>query len=265
MSGYQTTLQLSALAGFWIAYASNAILPQDSDLQWQIPVAVQLVPGILLLFGMSVGIVPESPVWLAGKERWGEVERSLGWLRGVDGVGEEVAVLKKGSERRESQEMEDYGEEKVSFWKEALRPAMRRRLGVGIGLMVAQNMVGLNALNYCMSAPIKSSHPHDILICDDSRRTRNLHVRWFHIHLVIPLPNRHFRDRKTTFRHCVHVCFCQDKREQVLAEARFCIMRFLDAGSWFVDPIPSFLPFSLRTFTNESNTSILRPHPPTSI
>jgi len=153
MSGYQTTLQLSALAGFWIAYASNAILSQDSDLQWQIPVAVQLVPGILLLFGMSVGIVPESPFWLAGKERWGEVERSLDWLRGVDGAGEEVAVLRKASERGGSQEMGDYGEEKVSFWKEALRPAVRKRLGVGIGLMVAQNMVGLNALNYCMSSP----------------------------------------------------------------------------------------------------------------
>jgi hypothetical protein len=37
----------------------------------------------------------------------------------------------------------------VPFSKELLKPGIRKRLVVGIGLMIAQNMVGLNALNYC--------------------------------------------------------------------------------------------------------------------
>jgi hypothetical protein len=33
-----------------------------------------------------------------------------------------------------------------------LKRGVRRRLVVGVGLMIAQNMVGLNALNYCKFA-----------------------------------------------------------------------------------------------------------------
>ncbi|KAK3080355.1 hypothetical protein LTS18_002179, partial [Coniosporium uncinatum] len=34
------------------------------------------------------------------------------------------------------------------FFAEMRKKSMRQRLSVGVGLMIAQNMVGLNALNY---------------------------------------------------------------------------------------------------------------------
>lgn len=146
MSGYQAILQFSALVGFWGAYASNALFPATSSLQWQLPVAIQLFPGILLLLGTLY--IPESPRFLAEKMREEEAEKALAWLRGV----------KKGEEWEVGEEMEEVkeaavvsrrlGERKVSFVSEIVKKGVRGRLVVGVGLMIAQNMVGLNALNY---------------------------------------------------------------------------------------------------------------------
>jgi MFS family permease len=146
MSGYQTILQLSALAGFWGAYASNSLFSDSSSLQWQTPIAVQLVPGILLLIGTL--FIPETPRFLAEKGRWEEAESSLVWLRGV---GEEE--WKVGGEMEELREAARVSEvlkgRQQSFLREVVKKGVRERLVVGVGLMIAQNMVGLNALNYC--------------------------------------------------------------------------------------------------------------------
>ena len=149
MSGYQTILQLSALAGFWGAYASHSTFPDSSALQWQLPTAVQLVPGILLLVGTF--FIPETPGFLARKGKEEEAEKSLVRLRGVKGEVWMVAG--------EMQEIRDAArvsallkERKESSGKELLKRGVRRRLVVGVGLMIAQNMVGLNALNYCKFA-----------------------------------------------------------------------------------------------------------------
>jgi MFS family permease len=147
MSGYQTILQLSALAGFWIAFAAHALLPDSSTSQFRIPILAQLIPGILLLLGTF--IIPETPRFLAERGRMDEAEISLCWLRGSEGVGsimEEMEEIESaaGMARRMRERTE-----KVGFWREVLKKGVRGRLVVGVGLMIAQNMVGLNALNYC--------------------------------------------------------------------------------------------------------------------
>jgi len=58
LSGYQTTIQLAALAGFWAAFVAHSTLSDCSALQQQIPITVQLLPSILLLLGTI--IIPES-------------------------------------------------------------------------------------------------------------------------------------------------------------------------------------------------------------
>lgn len=145
MSGYQTILQLSALAGFWGAFASNAVISSESDLQWKTPVAAQLIPGVLLLLG-SLGI-PETPRFLAEKGKLDEAEGALARLRGFKKSAWEVE-----GEMQEIREVARVGkligERKEKFLKEILKKGIRKRLLVGIGLMIAQNMVGLNALNY---------------------------------------------------------------------------------------------------------------------
>lgn len=145
MSGYQTILQLSALAGFWGAYLSNSFFDDKDNLQWQIPVAVQLIPGILLLLGTLS--IPETPRFLASKGKWTECEDALVWLRNCT-IGS-ATIEEEMSELREASSETLLTGQKVKFWQEALRKGVRARLGVGVGLMIAQNMVGLNALNYC--------------------------------------------------------------------------------------------------------------------
>lgn len=144
MSGYQTILQLSALAGFWGAYTSHSLFA--SSLQWQLPTAIQLFPGVFLLLGTL--FIPESPSFLAGKGRWGDAEKALARLRGVE--GEEWLFSAEMEAIREAARIgADLGERKESFFSEILKRGVWKRLVIGVGLMIAQNMVGLNALNYC--------------------------------------------------------------------------------------------------------------------
>lgn len=147
MSGYQTVLQLSALVGFWGAFAVNAIFADSSDIQWQLPVTVQLIPGGFLLIGAL--FIPETPQFLASKKDWKGLTESLAWLRQLpqDDVEfmEELDEVKMAAELTAAEQ----SKRQVSFFKEAMKKPIRKRLGVGIGLMVAQNMMGLNALNYC--------------------------------------------------------------------------------------------------------------------
>ncbi|CZR54855.1 related to monosaccharide transporter [Phialocephala subalpina] len=146
MSGYQTILQLSALAGFWGAYASNSLFLDTSPLQYRLPIAIQLVPGLLLLFFTL--FIPETPRFLAEKGRFDEAETALAWLRGV-GPDEDGKVAEELDEVMEAARVSEVLKgRKESFLKEVLKKGVRERLVVGVGLMIAQNMVGLNALNY---------------------------------------------------------------------------------------------------------------------
>jgi hypothetical protein len=164
LSGYQTAIQLAALAGFWSAFAAHSSLPDSSSLQWKIPVAAQLIPAILLLLGTS--LIPESPRFLVEQGRISEAETAVSWLRRqpID----DSTVVEEVNELKDSLRLTNLTVE-VGFWQQLREPSIRKRLGVGMGLMIAQNMVGLNALNYCeyllfnfpiWSEETKKTHEH---------------------------------------------------------------------------------------------------------
>lgn len=146
MSGYQTVLQFCALLGFWGAFASHAIFAESSSFQWELPVSIQLLPGIFLLLGTM--LVPETPRFLAERGRFKASEHSLAWLRSLP-----VGNLELSRELEEICEVANVTKallrNQQSFLEEVATRGVRQRLIVGVGLMIAQNMVGLNALNYC--------------------------------------------------------------------------------------------------------------------
>lgn len=143
MAGYQVFIQSGALIGFWIAFVSEAVLSDRSPLQWQIPVAVQLVAGVMLL--LCCLVIPESPRFLAEQGRDQAMEDSLAWLRRLAASDPQLVA-----ERVEIEAAADLSKrlKQHSLIKEFGKRDIRYRLMVGVGLMVAQNMVGLNALNY---------------------------------------------------------------------------------------------------------------------
>ncbi|KAK3074045.1 hypothetical protein LTR53_003824 [Teratosphaeriaceae sp. CCFEE 6253] len=143
MSGYQVFVQAGALIGFWIAFIAQAVLADESALQWQIPVSLQLAVGAMLLLGTL--LVPESPRYLAEQGQHKATEEALSWLRrqasGDPAFIAELLDIEAAANLNEKLKQR-------SFIREVVKPDVRRRLHVGIGLMIAQNMVGLNALNY---------------------------------------------------------------------------------------------------------------------
>jgi MFS family permease len=146
LSGYQTAIQLAALVGFWSAFAAHSGLPDTSSLQWEIPVTIQLLPGVLVLLGTAV--IPESPRFLAQQGHFVPATDAVAWLRSLPTDHKDV--------QQEVEELEESFEEtgvlpssESSFFRQIRKASVQKRLMVGIGLMIAQNMVGLNALNYC--------------------------------------------------------------------------------------------------------------------
>ena len=143
MSGYQVFVQSGVLIGFWIAFFTQAILSDHSTLQWQIPVALQLVAGLMLLAGSL--IIPDSPRCLAEQEELQAMEESLVWLRGRFPSDPELIA-----ERVEIEAAADltWNLKRHSFFNELGKKDVRCRLIVSVGLMVIQNLVGLNTLKY---------------------------------------------------------------------------------------------------------------------
>jgi hypothetical protein len=56
---------------FYISYGCSFI--KGTTASFRVPWALQMIPAIILFFGMI--ILPESPRWLATKDRWEECER----------------------------------------------------------------------------------------------------------------------------------------------------------------------------------------------
>lgn len=162
MSGYQVFVQCGALIGFWIAYVFEAVVDDASALQWQVPAAVQLVSGVVLLLGGL--LIPESPRFLAEQGQHRAMEESLSWLRRLEKtdprLGMEAADIETAADLSERLKQH-------SFLKELRKKDIRRRLVLGIGLMVAQNMAGLNAINY-VSKRLPSKPSKRLLISSSS-------------------------------------------------------------------------------------------------
>jgi len=155
LSGYQTAIQLAALAGFWAAYAAHSTFSDSSSLQWQIPVAVQLFIGVFLLLGTF--LIPEAPRFLAENGKNDTAEKALSWLRCMPREHPEIS-----EEMNDLQMVQTLQTPNRGFFQEIKQRNVRMRLSVGIGLMIAQNMVGLNALNYCETPQWNSMYPYKL-------------------------------------------------------------------------------------------------------
>jgi MFS family permease len=78
---FEVTYQIGSVIGFWINYGITQTMSPASSTSWRIPMAVQIIPGGLLLIGCF--FIHESPLWLMRKNKQEETNRTLQELRGL--------------------------------------------------------------------------------------------------------------------------------------------------------------------------------------
>lgn len=142
---FEIASQGGGMLGFWINYATSQTIPNDSIAQWTIPLALQLAPGVVLACGMW--FCPESPRWLARKDRFESAESILIWLRGLPAdhpyIRQEIGEIRAQVEQRSSLKLSRRQQVQKLFQK-----GVRNRMGVGMFLMLLQSFTGVNIITY---------------------------------------------------------------------------------------------------------------------
>ncbi|KAG9609729.1 quinate permease, partial [Aureobasidium melanogenum] len=151
---YELGWQIGGIVGFWINYALSETMA-SSRRQWQIPFAVQLIPGGLLLIGSLW--LRESPRWLYSKGRREEGLKNLCWIRKLESnalyVVEEVASIDAALDHQAATMGMGFT---APFRAVAKSRAVQWRFFLGGMLFMWQNGSGINAINYYSPTVFKS-------------------------------------------------------------------------------------------------------------
>jgi len=142
---FEIASQGGGMVGFWINYAADRTINVEGQAQWTIPLAIQLIPGILLLLGVTW--CPESPRYLAKKDDFEGAEKILERIRGLDSshayIRREMSEIRAQIEERSANRQG----KKAQFMK-LFQKGVRNRMAVGLALMFLQSFTGVR-LSIC--------------------------------------------------------------------------------------------------------------------
>ncbi|XP_044475228.1 sugar transporter ERD6-like 6 [Mangifera indica] len=134
--------QLSVTLGIMLAYLLGLFV------QWRILAALGILPGIILI--PALFFIPESPRWLAQMGMTEDFESSLQVLRGFDAdISVEVNEIKRSvasSTRRTTVRMAELKQRRYYL-----------PLTIGIGLLIFQQLSGVNAVIFYSSTIFESA------------------------------------------------------------------------------------------------------------
>ncbi|KAF1989064.1 MFS transporter [Aulographum hederae CBS 113979] len=142
--GLQTQLISSgyALANWIGVFCSFA----SGDTAWRLPLGIQCIPAIILIVGLFK--LPESPRWLIQVGRYDEARAVLERLHGGDD-GEPEADFAQREFEQVKQQLDYEREVSIkSFWDLFTKKSNRRRLALGVMLMIFLQTSGINVVNY---------------------------------------------------------------------------------------------------------------------
>lgn len=125
---------------FYISYGCSFI---DGAAAFRVPWALQMIPAIILFFGMM--FLPESPRWLAGKDRWDECKDVLILTHGR-GDPDSPWVAREFQEIKEWLEIERQSKQ-VSYLT-LFSPRYINRTHIGLFTQIWSQLTGMNVMMY---------------------------------------------------------------------------------------------------------------------
>ncbi|GAA4102354.1 sugar porter family MFS transporter [Actinomadura miaoliensis] len=136
-----TQNELMIVSGQLLAFTTNAVIGNafgETGHVWRYMLAIASIPAVVLWFGMLV--MPESPRWLASKERFPEALGVLRQLRTPERAETELDEVKRLA-------LEDKAAN-TGRWSDLATPWIRRLVLVGLGIAIVQQITGVNSIMY---------------------------------------------------------------------------------------------------------------------
>ncbi|KAG2413575.1 hypothetical protein HFD88_002764 [Aspergillus terreus] len=166
---FEIAYQIGSVIGFWINYGIDETLNPTASTGWRIPMAVQIIPSAILLFGGF--FLHESPLWLFRKGKDERGTNALEELRHLPRdhqyIAEDIAIIKDRL-REEEAIANEYGTGPWAYSRGALqelsRKGMRNRVALVFCAFVLQNMSGAAAINYYSPTLFKSIGIQDVTL-----------------------------------------------------------------------------------------------------
>jgi hypothetical protein len=134
----QWAITWGILIMFFICYGCSYI---NGSASFRLPWGLQMIPAMLLFVGLIV--LPESPRWLAKKDRWEEAQEVLTLVHGR-GDPNSPFVMQEMSDIREVVEFERNNAD-VSYF-ELFKPRMINRTIIGLFTQIWSQLTGMNVM-----------------------------------------------------------------------------------------------------------------------
>ncbi len=144
---YEINNQFSSLIGYWSNYIVNEYISGTERRQWQIPLAMQIVPSALLVIA-AMTILPESPRFLVQHGRADKARKVLSMVRHLDGNDDYINMEMEEIEDAIRKQDEGGVGGVMGLWKELWWRGNRQRVIIGLCLMFGQNLTGIQGMNF---------------------------------------------------------------------------------------------------------------------
>ena len=138
---------------YWTNFAVQSHVDQADNALWRIPLIVQTAPGVIMLVGMP--FLFETPRCLCAQNKVDRARVVVSRIRGLDvndpKVHEEIEHIQRGIlilKDSMASAAAKKGGGRFAGWRLVFSRQNRRRLLIGSGLQMFQQLTGTNIINY---------------------------------------------------------------------------------------------------------------------
>ncbi|TRM65012.1 general substrate transporter [Schizophyllum amplum] len=138
----QQMLGIGFIVANWVGYGCQFM---DTDTSWRLPLALQLVPAVVLLVGIQ--FLPESPRWLLEMNRDEEARRVVMLISDPQNEAETAEAEEQFDSMSATIKAESIVRTRniTDLWT---TPAMTKRTLVAVGVQTFGQFTGINVINY---------------------------------------------------------------------------------------------------------------------